>query len=65
MSSKVFVDSSNMPNDALILATCKHHGIPALASFDPDFVAPCEAEGIALLRSVADFEAFQQKGEAE
>ena len=26
-----------LPNDALIAATCKHHGIPKIATFDPDF----------------------------
>ncbi|MCD6456980.1 MAG: PIN domain-containing protein [Methanophagales archaeon] len=26
-----------MPNDALIAATCKHHGINKIATFDPDF----------------------------
>lgn len=50
-----------LPNDALILAACRHHGIPAIASFDPDFIIPCEEEGIHLLRSVADFETFQNK----
>jgi predicted nucleic acid-binding protein len=24
-------------NDALIAATCKHHGIQKIATFDPDF----------------------------
>ena len=48
-----------LPNDALILAVCKLHGIPALASFDPDFNAPCQNEGIRLLQSFADFESFQ------
>ena len=26
-----------LPNDALITATCKHHGIRKIATFDPDF----------------------------
>ena len=26
-----------LPNDALIVATCKHHGINKIATFDPDF----------------------------
>ena len=26
-----------LPNDALITATCKHHGITKIATFDPDF----------------------------
>jgi len=26
-----------LPNDALIAATCKHHEIRKIATFDPDF----------------------------
>ena len=26
-----------LPNDSLIAATCKHHGINKIATFDPDF----------------------------
>ena len=26
-----------LPNDALIAATCKHHGIKKIATFDEDF----------------------------
>ena len=39
-----------LPNDAIILATCKMHGITQLASHDKDFEVPCKAEGITLLR---------------
>ncbi len=39
-----------LPNDAIILATCKIHGITQLASHDSDFILPCAAEGIELLR---------------
>lgn len=39
-----------LPNDAIILATCKIHNIPRLAYYDFDFVLPCKAEGIELLR---------------
>lgn len=39
-----------LPNDAIILATCKIHNITKLASHDSDFILPCEAEGIELLR---------------
>ncbi len=38
-----------LPNDAIILATCKIHGFRQLASYDTDFVKPCEAEGIILV----------------
>ena len=43
-----------LPNDALIIATAKLHGIPAIASYDPDFVSACEGEGIQLIREVTD-----------
>jgi predicted nucleic acid-binding protein len=39
-----------LPNDAIILATCKIHNITKLASHDTDFIIPCKAEGIELLR---------------
>ena len=38
-----------LPNDAIILATCKLHGITLLASHDKDFIVPCQNEGITLL----------------
>jgi predicted nucleic acid-binding protein len=38
-----------LPNDAIILATCKIHDITKLASHDTDFVIPCGEEGIELL----------------
>ncbi len=47
-----------LPNDALILAACKTQGVPALASFDPDFSIACQSEGIRLIQSVADFQDF-------
>jgi predicted nucleic acid-binding protein len=40
-------------HDALILATCKHHGIKYLISIDrEDFTIPCEKEGIVLIDSI-------------
>lgn len=39
-----------LPNDAIILATCKLHGITNLVSHDADFKEPCKAEGIELLK---------------
>lgn len=55
-----FMSNYNLlPNDALILAACKYHGVPALASFDPDFSAACRGEGIQLVQSVADFQIFK------
>ena len=38
-----------LPNDAIILATCKIHNITKLASHDADFIVPCQQEGIQLL----------------
>lgn len=38
-----------LPNDAIILATCKMHGITKLASHDTDFAIPCREERIELL----------------
>lgn len=38
-----------LPNDAIILATCKIHNITKLASHDTDFINPCQQEGIELL----------------
>jgi len=49
-----------LPNDALILAAITVHDIPALASFDPDFAAPCRGEGIHLLQTPKDFEGFKK-----
>ncbi len=46
-----FMQTYNLlPNDAIILATCKIHGITKLASHDSDFVTPCKKEGIELLK---------------
>jgi predicted nucleic acid-binding protein len=38
-----------LPNDAIILATCKMHNITKLASHDVDFIILCQEEGIELL----------------
>lgn len=43
-----------LPNDALILACCVLQNVAVLASFDSDFTAACEEEGILLLRKVVD-----------
>lgn len=48
-----------LPNDALILSTCKKYGIEALATHDADFARPCQAEGIYLLSSAEDFAQFR------
>nr|WP_290902916.1 PIN domain-containing protein [Ferroglobus sp.] len=41
-----------LPNDALILATCKFYGIKYLISFDNDFRGACEGENMVLIDSV-------------
>ena len=41
-----------LPNDALILATCKFYGVKYLISFDGDFERACKEEGIVLISSV-------------
>ena len=43
-----------LPNDALIIATAKLHGISAIASHDADFIDACRGEGIQLVCEVAD-----------
>jgi len=37
LSVKISKKYGLLPNDALIAATCKHHGISKIAAFDPDF----------------------------
>jgi uncharacterized protein len=43
-----------LPNDALILATCKLENIAVLASYDSDFTKACRKEGIKLISKVED-----------
>jgi predicted nucleic acid-binding protein len=43
-----------LPNDALILATCKLENIAILASYDTDFTKACLNEGIKLISKVED-----------
>ncbi len=43
-----------LPNDAMILATCKFYGVKYLVSFDSDFEEACEGEGIRLLKSIEE-----------
>ena len=42
------------PNDALILATCKHHNIRYLATLDEDFIKPAKKEKIKLIMRPED-----------
>jgi len=41
-----------LPNDALILATCKFYGAKYLISFDSDFERACKKEGIKLIDNI-------------
>ncbi len=41
-----------LPNDALILATCKLHNIQTLLTMDRDFEKACEKEDIKLVDSI-------------
>lgn len=45
-----------LPNDALILATCKFYGIRYLIFFDEDFRRACEKENIILLENINKIE---------
>jgi len=56
------VEKHNLkPNDALILATCKHYGIKYLISIDTDFPTPCQKEGIVLINSVEKLKEILEK----
>lgn len=43
-----------LPNDAMILASCKLENIAILASYDSDFREACQNEGIKLISKVED-----------
>jgi len=43
-----------LPNDALILATCKHYHIKYLATLDEDFIEPAKKERIKLIMNPED-----------
>ena len=46
----LMVKHNLLPNDAIILATCLHHSVPYLASYDVgDFAAACASEGVTLI----------------
>lgn len=50
--SLLFMQKYNLlPNDALILATCKVCNIAILASFDSDYINACSSENIQLINS--------------
>lgn len=43
-----------LPNDAMILASCKLENIAILTSYDSDFREACQNEGIKLISKVED-----------
>lgn len=43
-----------LPNDAMILASCKWQRVAVLASFDSDFARACSAEEILLISRMTD-----------
>lgn len=43
-----------LPNDAIILASCKIQNVLVLASYDSDFFNACAAEGIRLVSKMQD-----------
>lgn len=45
---RLMAEYNLLPNDAIILATCKLHGTK-LASHDSDFIIPCQSENIDLI----------------
>jgi len=47
-----------LPNDALILATCKSYDIKYLASHDSDYKDPCNALGIRIFNDESDLKNF-------
>ena len=45
-----------LPNDSLIIASCKYHNIKCLVSLDEDFKEPCVKEGIVLINAPEKFQ---------
>ena len=49
---KAYIENFGLlPNDALVLATCKRYKVKYLISIDSDFSEPCKKEGILLINS--------------
>ena len=53
---RIMTDYNMLSNDAIILAHCKSAKINYLASYDSDFIIPCQEEGITLIDSVETFQ---------
>ncbi len=54
LSVELMIKYNLLPNDALILATCKHNNIKNLASYDSDFENACKNENITILKEIND-----------
>ncbi|WP_240911778.1 type II toxin-antitoxin system VapC family toxin [Thermococcus sp. M36] len=54
-----------LPNDAIILATCKFYGIDYLISFDTDFKRACDGERITLVDSKEKLEELIKIGDSQ
>ncbi len=58
--SDYFMSKYNLlPNDSLILATCRIHEIKSVASFDRDFKEICDKEGMFLINTPGKFREFE------
>jgi len=51
ISNELSMKYGLLPNDSLILATCKYYGIQGLVSLDSDFEDACRSEGVLLINS--------------
>ena len=54
-----------LPDDAVILATCKFYGIKYLISFDSDFSGACEKEGVTLIDSKEKLNKIIKSGDSK
>jgi len=54
ISNDLILKYGLLPNDALILATCKHYELDALASLDTDYREACREENISLISDAED-----------
>lgn len=61
--SRGFMDEYGLlPNDALILATCKFYGLDHLASLDSDFEDACVGEGVSLVNGLEKLKSIKGTG---
>ncbi len=61
LQSYDYMKSYNLlPNDSLIIATCKYYNISYLCSFDSDFTYICKKEKIKLLNRLVDIKSIKK-----